>query len=76
MFAAKDLEKHTMVIEYIGQVIRSEVAERYFGKKIIENAGFSCKLRYVKGCGCHYMRVFCMESQPREKPHLGFPQNR
>ena len=45
-------------------------------KKIIENAGFSAKLRYVKGCGCHYMRVFCMESPPREKPHLGFPQNR
>jgi len=28
LFAAKDLEKHTMVIEYIGEVIRSEVAER------------------------------------------------
>ena len=44
--------------------------------KNIENAGFSAKVRYVKGCGCHYMRVFCMESPPREKPHLGFPQNR
>jgi len=27
LFAARDLEKHTMVIEYIGQLIRNEVAE-------------------------------------------------
>ena len=28
MFAARDLEKHTMVIEYIGELIRNEVAEK------------------------------------------------
>ncbi|ESO94290.1 hypothetical protein LOTGIDRAFT_215812 [Lottia gigantea] len=28
LFAAKDLEKHTMVIEYIGDLIRNEVANR------------------------------------------------
>ena len=28
MFAARDLEKHTMVIEYIGYLIRNEVANR------------------------------------------------
>jgi hypothetical protein len=28
LFAARDLEKHTMVIEYIGQLIRNEVAEK------------------------------------------------
>lgn len=28
LYAAKDLEKHTMVIEYIGTVIRNEVANR------------------------------------------------
>lgn len=28
LFAARELEKHTMVIEYIGQLIRSEVAEK------------------------------------------------
>jgi len=27
LFAAKELEKHTMVIEYIGQLIRNEVSE-------------------------------------------------
>lgn len=27
LYAARDLEKHTMVIEYIGEMIRSEVAE-------------------------------------------------
>lgn len=27
MYAARDLEKHTMVIEYIGEVIRSELSE-------------------------------------------------
>ena len=28
LFAARDLEKHTMVIEYIGELIRNEVAEK------------------------------------------------
>ena len=28
LYAAKDLEKHTMVIEYIGDLIRNEVANR------------------------------------------------
>ncbi len=28
LYAAKDIEKHTMVIEYIGQLIRNEIAER------------------------------------------------
>lgn len=28
LFAARDLEKHTMVIEYIGEVIRNEVANK------------------------------------------------
>lgn len=27
MYAARDLEKHTMVIEYIGELIRTELAE-------------------------------------------------
>jgi SET domain-containing protein len=28
LYAARDLEKHTMVIEYIGDLIRNEVANR------------------------------------------------
>ena len=28
LYAARDLEKHTMVIEYIGDLIRNEVADR------------------------------------------------
>jgi histone-lysine N-methyltransferase MLL3 len=27
LYAARDLEKHTMVIEYIGEIIRTELAE-------------------------------------------------
>lgn len=27
LYAARDLEKHTMIIEYIGEVIRSELSE-------------------------------------------------
>lgn len=29
LYAARDIEKHTMVIEYIGMLIRNEIAERY-----------------------------------------------
>lgn len=28
VFAKRDLEKHTMVVEYIGQLIRNELAEK------------------------------------------------
>lgn len=28
LFASRELEKHTMVIEYIGELIRNEVAEK------------------------------------------------
>lgn len=28
LYAARDIEKHTMVIEYIGQIIRNEISER------------------------------------------------
>lgn len=28
LYAAKDIEKHTMIIEYIGYLIRNEIAER------------------------------------------------
>jgi histone-lysine N-methyltransferase MLL3 len=27
LYAARDLERHTMVIEYIGEIIRTELAE-------------------------------------------------
>lgn len=27
LYAARDIEKHTMIIEYIGEVIRTEVSE-------------------------------------------------
>lgn len=49
LYAAKDLEKHTMVIEYIGTVIRNEVANRR--EKIYEfqvcqlNTGTSVKVK-------------------------------
>ncbi|XP_035747055.1 histone-lysine N-methyltransferase 2D, partial [Egretta garzetta] len=44
LYAAKDIEKHTMVIEYIGTIIRNEVANRR--EKIYEEQGG------VPGWGC------------------------
>lgn len=41
LYAARDSEKHTMVIEYIGEIIRTELAEtrekKYEAKVIINN---------------------------------------
>lgn len=41
LYAAKDLEKHTMVIEYIGTIIRNEVANRR--EKIYEEQVCRCQ---------------------------------
>uniref|UniRef100_A0A8C2CGU6 [histone H3]-lysine(4) N-methyltransferase n=1 Tax=Cyprinus carpio TaxID=7962 RepID=A0A8C2CGU6_CYPCA len=41
LYAAKDLEKHTMVIEYIGTIIRNEVASRR--EKIYEEQVCTCQ---------------------------------
>lgn len=40
LYAAKDLEKHTMVIEYIGTIIRNEVAnrrEKIYEEQVLED---------------------------------------
>ncbi|XP_064643993.1 histone-lysine N-methyltransferase 2C-like isoform X4 [Lineus longissimus] len=39
LFAARDLEKHTMVIEYIGELIRNEVAEKREKEYEAQNRG-------------------------------------
>ena len=42
LFADRDLEKHTMVIEYIGQLISNEVAEKrekIYEQQVSEGAG-------------------------------------
>ena len=39
LYASRDLEKHTMVIEYIGEIIRSEVAEIREKKYEAKNRG-------------------------------------
>lgn len=39
LYAARDLEKHTMVIEYIGEIIRSELSEireKQYEAKVID----------------------------------------
>lgn len=46
LYAAKDLEKHTMVIEYIGTIIRNEVANRR--EKIYEE----------QVCRCHKLLLY------------------
>lgn len=43
LYAARDLEKHTMVIEYIGEVIRTELSE-------CREKQYEAKVS-VKGCG-------------------------
>lgn len=35
LYAARDIEKNTMIIEYIGEIIRSELAEVRQGKLFI-----------------------------------------
>jgi len=42
LYAARDIEKHTMVIEYIGEIIRSELAELR-EKKYETQVCFICK---------------------------------
>lgn len=50
LYAAKDIEKHTMVIEYIGTIIRNEVANRR--EKIYEEqVGLQWMLGALVGCG-------------------------
>lgn len=51
LYAAKDIEKHTMVIEYIGTIIRNEVANRR--EKIYEEqVGIQWDVRgSLVGCG-------------------------
>lgn len=39
LYAARDIEKHTMVIEYIGMLIRNEIAERHEKKHEAANRG-------------------------------------
>lgn len=40
LYAARDIERHTMVIEYIGQIIRNEIAER--NEKLYEQQVILC----------------------------------
>jgi len=60
LFAARDLEKHTMVIEYIGQLIRNEVAE--MREKIYEK-------QVVTGLQLALMYLYVMHSVGRCHPH-------
>lgn len=42
LYAARDIEKHTMVIEYIGEIIRTELAEcreKQYEAKVVEIYG-------------------------------------
>ena len=48
LYAARDLEKHTMVIEYIGEVIRSELSE-------LREKQYEAK---VSLCSCNEKRKF------------------
>lgn len=51
LYAARDLEKHTMVIEYIGEMIRSEVAEtreKQYEARVSKSFQFIiCKLYFL-----------------------------
>ena len=53
LFAARDLEKHTMVIEYIGELIRNEVAE-YREKLYDSQVNLIIKSTVLALCGKFY----------------------
>lgn len=57
LYAARDIESHTMVIEYIGTLIRNEVAnrmEKMYESQVSLNSHFYHKTRYTT---C--VRPFC-----------------
>lgn len=64
LYAAKDLEKHTMVIEYIGTVIRNEVANRR--EKIYESQVTESRTNKdgPEGHVCRMMRRSFVETEP------------
>lgn len=54
LYAARDIEKHTMVIEYIGMLIRNEIAERYERIHEANVSRFTAVRRTTGGCfRCH-----------------------
>lgn len=58
LYAARDIEKCTMVIEYIGAIIRSEVANR-------KERLYESQVQHTHTDGC----LFPQTSEPG--PHLG-----
>lgn len=50
LYAARDLERHTMVIEYIGEVIRTELSE--LREKLYE-------ARVSHSCNGQYGTLYC-----------------
>lgn len=58
VFAKRDLEKHTMVVAYIGQLIRNEVAEKrekYYQQQVRTETSLLCTVQYVaNGTGVLY----------------------
>jgi predicted metal-binding protein len=58
LYAARDLERHTMVIEYIGEVIRTELSE--LREKLYE-ARVSCYLN----CSLHCVLASVLEELAR-----------
>jgi SET domain-containing protein len=67
LFAGRDLEKHTMVIEYIGELIRNEVANKREKLYEQQNRGiymFRLDEEYVvdatmSGCLARYINHSC-----------------
>ena len=71
MFASRDLERHTMVIEYIGELIRSEVAEareRVYDSQVSQVTGhflyIHLNLLYIYDDDYHYCPLCLVHYQP------------
>lgn len=77
LYAARDLEKHTMVIEYIGEVIRSELSElreKQYEAKVQNNTGSVFSKIYRELLPSKYYgnnNVFILS--PTESRHLYVP---
>lgn len=70
LYAARDIEKHTMVIEYIGTIIRNEVAnrkEKLYESQVRASPSLSlCRQKAGNGAKLHCPVRFSCE----QKPHL------
>lgn len=60
LYAARDMERHTMIIEYIGEVIRSEVSEIREKQYEARVSGILLKIVSIKMSNCKQLFLECL----------------